>query len=209
FAMGSGPLRAHARVERELYAKLGYAERAQRGVLVLETRLAPTDEVAAWVGQKAGLAPSQLTFVVAPTASLAGGVQIAARILETGLHKMDALGFDVTKVVSAIGTAPLPPVAKNDLRAIGRTNDCILYGGQARYTVRAGDSELQELAKEVPASAARDYGTPFYEIFQRYGGDFYKIDPLLFSPAEVWLTSAETGRTFHAGKLDPSVLTSS
>src|SRR5213596_2897534 len=136
FAMGSGPLRAHARVEEELFGKLGFAERAERGVLVLETRTAPTDEVASWVGQKAGLAPSQLTFVVAPTASLAGGVQIAARILETGLHKMDTLGFDVNKIVSGIGTAPLPPVAKNDLRAIGRTNDCILYGGQARYTVR-------------------------------------------------------------------------
>ena len=105
-----------------------------------------------------------------------------------------------------MGTAPLPPVAKNDLRAIGRTNDCILYGGQARYTVRAGDAELAELAAQVPASASRDYGTPFYDIFQRYEGDFYKIDPLLFSPAEVWLTSTETGRTFHAGRLNPEVL---
>src|SRR3977135_957561 len=95
--MGSGPLRAHARVEKELFAKLGYAEQAQRGVLVLETRALPTDEVAAWVGQKAGLAPQQLTFVAAPTASLAGGVQIAARILETGLHKMDTLGINPTK----------------------------------------------------------------------------------------------------------------
>ena len=206
FAMGSGPLRAHARVERELFEKLGYEEQAEDGVLVLEGRSLPTDEVAAWVADKARLETSRLTFVVAPTASLAGGVQISARIIETGLHKMETLGFDVRLVVSATGTAPLPPVAKNDLRAIGRTNDCILYGGQARYTVRAGDSELEELAKQVPASASRDYGTPFYEIFQRYGGDFYKIDPLLFSPAEVWLTSTETGRTFHAGRLNPDVL---
>src|SRR5207244_1198556 len=98
FAMGSGPLRAHARVEKELFEKLGYAETARRGVLVLETRNPATEEVAAWVAQKAGLAPDRLTFVVAPTASLAGGVQIAARILETGLHKMDALGFDLKKV---------------------------------------------------------------------------------------------------------------
>jgi methenyltetrahydromethanopterin cyclohydrolase len=209
FAMGSGPLRAHARVEKELFAKLGYAERARRGVLVLETRAAPSDEVAAWVGQKAGLTPSQLTFVVAPTASLAGGVQIAARILETGLHKMDTLGFDVTKIVSGIGTAPLPPVAKNDLRAIGRTNDCILYGGQARYTVQADDAELAELVPKIPASASKDYGTPFYDIFKRYDGDFYKIDPLLFSPAEVWLTSLQSGKTYHAGRLNPEVLRAS
>src|SRR2546430_10616396 len=37
FAMGSGPLRAHARVERELFAKLGYAETARRGGLVLRS----------------------------------------------------------------------------------------------------------------------------------------------------------------------------
>jgi methenyltetrahydromethanopterin cyclohydrolase len=209
FAMGSGPLRAHARVERELFEKLGYEERADEGVLVLEGRALPTDEVAQWVAGKAGLQPAQLTFVVAPTASLAGGVQISARIVETGLHKMETLGFDVRRVVSALGTAPLPPVAKNDLRAIGRTNDCILYGGQARFTIRAGDDELKKLAEQIPASASRDYGTPFYEIFQRYEGDFYKIDPLLFSPAEVWLTSVETGRTFHAGRVNSEVLEAS
>jgi methenyltetrahydromethanopterin cyclohydrolase len=209
FAMGSGPLRAHARVERELFEKLDYAEEAARGVLVLEGRTLPNDAVASWVAQKARLQPSQLTFVVAPTASLAGGVQISARILETGLHKMETLGFDVRRIVSGMGTAPIPPVAKNDLKAIGRTNDCILYGGQARYTVRASDAELAELAPKVPASASRDYGVPFYEIFQRYEGDFYKIDPLLFSPAEVWLTSVESGRSFHAGRLNPEVLTAS
>jgi methenyltetrahydromethanopterin cyclohydrolase len=209
FAMGSGPLRAHARVERELFEKLGYEEHADEGVLVLETRTLPTDEVAAWVADKAGLQPSQLTFVVVPTASLAGGVQISARIIETGLHKMETLGFDVRRVVSALGTAPLAPVAKNDIKAIGRTNDCILYGGQARFTIRAGDAELKKLAEMVPASASRDYGTPFYEIFQRYDGDFYRIDPLLFSPGEVWLTSTETGRTFHAGRLNPEVLEAS
>lgn len=209
FAMGSGPLRAHARVERELFEKLGYEEQADEGVLVLETRSLPNDEVAAWVAEQARVQPVQLTFVVAPTASIAGGVQISARIIETGLHKMETLGFDVRRVVSAMGTAPLPPVAKNDLRAIGRTNDCILYGGQARYTIKAPDAELEKLAEQVPASASRDYGTPFYEIFQRYGGDFYKIDPLLFSPAEVWLTSTESGRTFHAGRLNPEVLEAS
>ena len=31
-------------------------------------------------------------------------------------------------------------------------------------------------------------------------------DSMLFSPAEVWLTSAITGRTFHAGRLNPDVL---
>jgi len=209
FAMGSGPLRAHARVESELFAKLGYAEDASHGVLVLETRSLPSDEVVDYIAAKARLQPSALTIMVAPTASIAGGVQIVSRVLETGLHKMDALGFDVRNVMSAMGTAPLPPTARSDTRAIGRTNDCVLYGGQARYTIRGSDEELARLAEHLPASASSDYGTPFYEIFQRYDRDFYKIDPHLFSPAEVWLTSATSGRTFHAGLVDTSVLRAS
>jgi methenyltetrahydromethanopterin cyclohydrolase len=143
---------------------------------------------------------------VAPTASIAGCVQIVARILETALHKMDATGFDVTRIVSGMGTAPIPPVPKNDLRGIGRTNDCILYGGQARLIVDASDDELAALAPQIPSSSSHDYGTPFYDIFKRYDNDFYKIDPKLFSPAEVWLTSAISGRTFHAGQLNVDVL---
>lgn len=210
FAMGSGPLRARARVEKELFEKLGYEEaQAARGVLVLEGRTFPTNDMAEWVASKSGLAPDRITFAIAPTASVAGGVQIVARVLETGLHKMETLGFDVRRVAGAIGTAPLAPTAKNDMRAIGRTNDCVLYGGQARYLVRAEDDELEALAAKLPASASADYGTPFYEIFKQYDWDFYKIDPLLFSPAEVWLTSASSGRTFHAGRVNAEVLRAS
>jgi methenyltetrahydromethanopterin cyclohydrolase len=209
FAMGSGPLRAKARVERELFDRLGYGEQADRGVLVLESRSLPTDEVAAWVAAKAGVRTDAITFAVAPTASLAGGVQVVARVVETGLHKMDALGFDLARVVSAIGTAPLAPIAKSDLSAIGRANDCVLYGGQARFVVDAPDRELGGLVDRIPSVSSPDYGAPFVKIFDRYGRDFYKVDPLLFSPAEVWLTSASSGRTFHAGRLNAEVLRAS
>ena len=210
FAMGSGPLRAKARVEQELFARLGYAEpAAARGVLLLEGRTLPTDEVATWVATKAGLAPSAITFVIAPTASVAGGVQVVARVIETALHKMETLGFDLAKVLSAEGTAPVPPVAKNDIRAIGRTNDCVLYGGQARFTMRGEDDELAKLASQLPATTSRDYGKPFYDTFKSYNNDFYKVDPLLFSPAEVWLTNVTSGRTFHAGLVNAVVLRAS
>jgi methenyltetrahydromethanopterin cyclohydrolase len=209
FAMGSGPLRCKARVEQALFSALGYGEDASRGVLVLEGSTLPDDSVAEWVAARAGVSPAGLTFAVAPTASVAGGVQVVARVIETGLHKMETLGFDVTRVLSAMGSAPLPPTAKNDLRAIGRTNDCVLYGGQVRYTVQGTDDELERVATELPASRSSDYGTPFYEIFKRYDNDFYKIDSMLFSPAEVWLTSATSGRTFHAGQVNPAVLRAS
>jgi methenyltetrahydromethanopterin cyclohydrolase len=36
--------------------------------------------------------------------------------------------------------------------------------------------------------------------------DFYKIDPLLFSPAKVTITNLETGRSFFAGDFNESLL---
>jgi len=211
FAMGSGPLRAHTRTEGEsdLFSRLGYTETATRGVLVLETRATVDDAVAKHVAERARIDTAQITFVVAPTASTAGGVQIAARSVETGMHKMDVLGFDVTRVVHGSGSAPIPPVAANDGVALGRTNDAILYGSVARYTVDATDEELADLVPRMPAVSSRDYGTPFFEIFRRYEFDFYKIDPLLFSPAVVEITSSRSGRTFQAGRLNEEVLTRS
>ena len=74
--------------------------------------------------------PSSVTLLVAPTASLAGGVQVVARSVETAMHKLAELKFDLARIVSAHGSAPLPPVAGDDLAAIGRTNDAILYGAR-------------------------------------------------------------------------------
>jgi methenyltetrahydromethanopterin cyclohydrolase len=63
--------------------------------------------------------------------------------------------------------------------------------------------------EKVPSSSSRDYGTTFYELFQRYGGDFYQIDPLLFSPAQVSFNSLTSGRTFRAGQVNPDLLRTS
>lgn len=207
FAMGSGPLRAVARVEQALFADLQYAEPADGpGVLVLETREIPGAPVLSWIHAKSGVAPERLTILAAPTATPAAAVQISARVVETALHKLHELRFDVSKVLTGFGAAPLAPIAKSDVRAIGRTNDCVLYGGFVQLTVAGDDEELEALVPRVPSSASRDYGTPFYDLFKRYGGDFYKVDPLLFSPARVAVTNAKSGRTFEAGRLNAAVL---
>ena len=129
FAMGSGPGRALIRAE-ELYDDLDWEEHASAAVLCLETREPPPAEVAAFVAERSGVPASALTLLMAPTASVAGGVQIAARVVETALHKLHELDFDVRRVVAGFGSCPLPPVAGDDVEAIGRTNDAVLYGGQ-------------------------------------------------------------------------------
>jgi len=205
FAMGSGPGRALIRAE-ELYDDLGWDEHASAAVLCLETREPPPAEVAGFVAERAGVAPSALTLLMAPTASVAGGVQIAARVVETALHKLHELDFDVRRVVSGYGSCPLPPVAGDDMAAIGRTNDAVLYGGQVHLTVQGDDDDLRELVERLPASASSDYGEPFGKVLEAAEFDFYKIDPLLFSPAQIRLTAVGSGRSFEAGRVDLEVL---
>ena len=205
FAMGSGPARARYAGE-PLFEKLAYRDQAEVAVLTLEGRELPTQAVADKVAKKCGVAPENLYLLIAPTASLVGSVQVAARVVETGLHKMLEVGFDIDTVVTGYGTCPLPSIAKNDLKAIGRTNDAVLYGGQAWYTVETGDADIEAVIERLPSSSSRDYGTPFYDLFKRYDGDFYKIDPLLFSPAEVFINNLSSGHVFHAGQVDAEMI---
>jgi methenyltetrahydromethanopterin cyclohydrolase len=205
FAMASGPGRALVRAE-ELYDDLDVDEHADAAVFCLETGDAPPDELAADVAKRAGVDPARLTLLYAPTASIAGSVQVGARVVETALHKLHELDFPVGRVTSAFGTCPLPPVSADDGAAIGRTNDAVLYGGQVHLHVDADDDEIAEVLDRLPAEASSDFGQPFGEVLKAADWDFYKIDPLLFSPAEVRLSSTRSGRSHHAGAVRLDVL---
>jgi methenyltetrahydromethanopterin cyclohydrolase len=205
FAMGSGPMRAAAGREA-LFEKIGYQETPEMVVGVLETSKVPNEEVIAVICEKTRVAPGQVTLLFAPASSMAGTVQVVARSVETALHKLFELGFDLSQVVSGFGTAPLPPVAANELEAIGRTNDAILYGGRVTLWVRSDDAALTAIGPRVPACASPAHGDPFMAIFDRHGRDFYKIDPLLFSPAEVEFRNLSTGKAHRFGRIEPEVL---
>jgi methenyltetrahydromethanopterin cyclohydrolase len=205
FAMASGPMRALAARE-ELFQHIPGQERAPVAVGVLETHQHPTPEVIAAIVAKLPEDTEHLTLLVAPTTSLAGTLQVVARSVETALHKLHELHFDVRQVVSGWGLAPLPPVARNTIEAIGRTNDAILYGAEVILWVHCDDDLLTSIGPQVPACASRDYGSPFAELFRRYNGDFYQIDPLLFAPAVVEFRNLRTGRCHRYGQLSPDLL---
>ena len=209
FAMASGPGRARAAKE-ELFKELGYTDaETSGGFFVLETDRPPPDELTAQVAADCGLPPSALTFVLTPTTSLAGAVQITARVLEVALHKVHALGFPLARVRDGLGSAPLPPPSPDFLTAMGRTNDAILFGGEVQLFVTGPEAEAADLAAKLPSSASRDFGKPFARIFKDAGFDFYQIDAMLFSPARVMVTALESGRTFMAGALAPELLAQS
>ena len=205
FAMASGPGRALARAE-DLFEELSWRENADRAVLCLETRQDPPAEIVDNVAQRCGVHASAVTFLIAPTASVCGSVQISARVVETALHKLHELGVDPARVRHGWGCCPIAPVAKNDPVAIGRTNDAVLYGGTVHLWVDAADDEVADLAERLPSSASDAFGTPFGELLEAADWNFYEIDPMLFSPAAATLTSTESGRAHHGGGHAPQVL---
>jgi len=205
FSLGSGPARALAGREA-LFEELGYRDRAAAAVLVLEVDRAPPPVVIDKILRDCALAPEQLTLILTPTSSLAGSTQVVARALEVAMHKAHELGFALDDIVDGSARAPLPAPSPDAGVAMGRTNDAILYGGQVHLTVSGSDEAARDLARRLPSSNSRDYGRSFGDIFRDYDYDFYRIDPALFAPAEVWVSSLASGRTWHAGQVDMGLL---
>jgi methenyltetrahydromethanopterin cyclohydrolase len=205
FALGSGPARALARRE-PVFETLAYTDQADSATIVLESGRPPPAAIVAQVARDCGVPPDRLTIIYAPTQSLAGGAQIIARALEVALHKAYELKFPLDRIVDGIGMAPLCPPHPDFVTAMGRTNDAIIYAGQAQLFVLGPASEARGLAERLPSETSHHYGQPFAEIFSRFKGDFYAIDPMLFSPAEVIVSAIETGESFHAGHVNPNLL---
>jgi len=208
FAMGSGPMRAAA-CREELFKEFDCCEKPGVCVGVLEASKLPPDRVCRDIAEKCGIKPERLTLCVARTASLAGTVQIVARSVETAMHKMHAVGIDLKQVHRAEAIAPLPPIAENDMQAVGWTNDAILYGAFVMLEISGDDATIESLGAKVPSCTSPDFGRPFAEIFAAYNNDFYKIDPMLFSPASLLISNARTGKTFSFGTTRPDLLAES
>lgn len=207
-AMASGPGRLVCRKEK-LINELDITDTADLAVFILESDRLPPEGLTQQIAADCKLDPGRLRILVTPTVSLAGSLQIAARIVEVALHKAHELKFPLNTIVDAIGSTPLPPPIDDFLLAMGRTNDTILFGGFVHLYVDTDTEQAKKLAAELPSNNSRDYGTPFAELFKRYDYDFFKVDPLLFSPATVMVTSVTSGESFRAGKLNETLLKSS
>ena len=204
-ALGSGPARTSGSNE-PLFDELKYHDSTSKTCIVIEVDRIPPVELTSKIAKMCNVPNNELTVILTPTSSLAGTVQIISRVLETSLHKAHELHFPLENIIDGAGSAPLCPPSNDFLTAMSRTNDSILFAGQIQLFVEATDEDAEELANALPSSTSKDYGKPFGEIFKDVNYDFYKIDPMLFSPAKVSVSSLTTGHTFHAGKIDLDLL---
>lgn len=207
-SLGSGPARAKSRGEK-IFDEIEYTDSSDCAVIVFETAKLPNEEVMNIVAEKCGVETNQTYAVCAPTACLTGSIQVAARIVETGVHKLHEIKFPIELIRDGYGTTTIAPIAKDDLGAMGRTNDSISAAGMTYYTIDAEkekEEELFDLLKEGPANTSSSYGKPFIETFKEANYNFYDIDPGLFAPATYTLTNIRTGRSITVGKINHELL---
>ena len=210
FAMGSGPARVLARKTRDLYDKIGFEEFSDVAVIVLESNKLPDEKVSAHIAEKCGIDPADLRIAIAPTNSVAGLVQVSTRVVETGLHKLFTMGFDINTIKSGWGRAPISPITGDATMCMGSSNDAIIYGGETYYTLKYENiEELQQYLKGMPSQASRDWGAPFYKTFKAAGFDFFKVDHNVFAPAKVVMNEIKSRSTFVSGKVNLDVLAES
>ena len=205
FAMGSGPMRA-AYAGEPLFEKYPCDEKANSVVGILESSRLPDGKVFEFLANKMGIEPKDIVLLVASVTSLAGNVQVVARSLETAMHKLYELGFDLHRIHSGTGIAPLAAPATDDLAGIGKTNDAILYGGKVTFEMTGDDESIAKIGPKIPSVSSSSYGKPFVEVFHEFDDDFYKIDPMLFSPAEVTIHNEKTGSVHSFGSVNEDVL---
>jgi methenyltetrahydromethanopterin cyclohydrolase len=208
FALGSGPARALALKPAETYEEIGYKDDANIAILTLEADQLPGADVADSIASDCGVSSENVYLLVAPTSSLVGSIQIAGRVVENGTYKMlEFLKFDVNKVKHAAGIAPIAPVDPDGLKAMGKTNDAVLFGGRTYYYIESEEGDdIRALADQLPSSSSDGYGKPFYDVFKEAEFDFYKIDKGMFAPAEVVINDLRTGEMFRAGGVNVELL---
>ena len=205
YALGSGPARALC-LKEPLYKELDYADQSSETCLVMEVDKVPPLPLIEKIAVDCKVEPSALTIILTPTTSLAGSVQVVARVLEVAMHKAHELHFPLENIIDGSGSAPLCPPSPDFVQAMGRTNDAILFAGQVHLFVKGDDDAARALAENLPSSTSKDYGMPFADTFKKYQYDFFQIDPMLFSPASVVVSALDSGNSFHAGRLDETLL---
>jgi methenyltetrahydromethanopterin cyclohydrolase len=205
--LGSGPARAIALKPKKLYQDIQYSDQSKQTMVVLETDKTPPREVITQISEKCNVKTEDVYVLAAPTSSIAGSVQISARVLEVGIHRLYHLGFPVTHIKYGEAKAPIAPIHPKSVKAMGRTNDMIMYGGTVTLFVDSPDNlDYNDYLGKATTNKSKDYGKPFFEIFKAAEYDFYKVDPGMFSVAELTINDLQTGRTYHSGEINSDIL---
>lgn len=208
--IGSGPARSLAAAPDDpFYIFNAYHDDFDKAVLCVQTIILPDVETANMFAQKCKVSPENLILLAHNNSSLAASVQVSARIVEQTMNKMIKHKFDINSVVYAKGWCVVAPVVRNELEAMGRINDCLLYGGESDFWVDSDDAHIESVIDKLVTRGTQGYGRKFAQLYREANCDFHKMDKEIHSPAKVQIFNMRTGKVHIRGEIDREVLRNS
>jgi len=192
FALGSGPAKLLAFKPDLVVEKIGFLEKNTRACLILESDVLPSALLCERILMD--LDADELFIASFKSKSHVGLINIMARIIEVGLYRLFNLGFDVKKIISAVGECVIP-LLSDDI--MFEANNTLIYDGLVWLELSGWPAGLED---KVVSSYSKLYGQGFKQVYDKAGGDFNLIDPDFFAPAVLEVVDKSDGKHYRAGK---------
>jgi len=203
--IGSGPARAIAR--NDVFSQSwDYQDIHHEAVFGAQTIELPDEDMAEEIAKQCKISPENVYILAARTGSLAGSIQVCSRTVEATGWRLTRKGFDTKKILSGMGTCPIAPPVRDELKAMDRVNTALLYGASVRWLVDCDDSEIESIIDTLPFNASRRFGEKFIDIFEEGKRDFYLVDKDIHTIARFEITNLSSGHTFRSGELREDLL---
>jgi methenyltetrahydromethanopterin cyclohydrolase len=198
--IGSGPARALGVVDWDFYIQMSsYRDDFDKAVIGLQGSELPDETIANTIAEQCKVDPQNLFIMSHPNTCITCSIQVSARSVEQTIHQMIRKGFDLSTIVFARGIAPIAPVVLDETDAMGKINDCLLYGAQSEFWVKTTDEAITSVLPKLVTEYSKDYGKLFGQIFEEAGRDYYQIHHDVHAPAKVQIYNMNTGNMFVAG----------
>lgn len=206
--VASGPGRALAAAESDQFIHaVDYRDSSSEAVLCVQRDRYPSEALITCAAEACGVNTKDLYLLIAPDNCIVGSIQVASRFLEQAGHKLYSKGLDIGKVLHCRGSAPIAPVVKDPLKAMGRINDALVYGSELEIWIDADDCEIAKAIHQIVGkTSSPNYNELFQDIFVNCGGAFYLLDPDVNSIGRVQIHNVNTGRAFCAGEINYELL---
>lgn len=206
--IGTGPARGIAKVESDWYFEMtDYSDSYDKAVLCLQDVKLPSEAIALEVAKACHLKPEDVYILISPSTCVVASVQVSARMLEQTCHKMFEKHFDPAQIVMIRGSAPIAPIVKDEMKAMGRINDALIYGSEIEVWVDAEDKDIAKVIHQLAGkTSSPNYGDLFEAVFEEAGRDFFYVDHDVHSVGKIQIHNVNTGRAYSAGEINYDAL---
>lgn len=204
----SGPLRSIVSTDH-WSDRVAYRDtEAKKAVGHAQITTLPDEELTELICDRIHMSPKDLYLMAAPTSCVVGAVQIVARNLEQAFATTgDHLDFPVNSVVQAIGYSPVISIEDDEIIAMGRVNDGLIYGQESVFYMDCEDDDILRFADSLPMCKNETvWGIPFEDMFREAGSDWAKVPRDYDAPCKVNFVNIRTNHFFPIGALHYGVL---